>query len=59
MAPTEHSMDVASLRSMIGNPDADDVITYILILQSMPMNKILNPALTGFNFNCAKSDGFK
>lgn len=43
---------------MIGDSDKDDVITYILILQAMPMNKLLNPALTGFNFNCDKT-GFK
>ena len=43
---------------MIGDSDKDDVITYILILQAMPMNKLLNSALTGFNFNFSKS-GFK
>lgn len=47
-----------SLPTMIDNSNKDDVITYILILQAMPMNKLLNSALTGFDFNCAK-DRFK
>ena len=42
-----------NLQKMIDNSNKDDVITYILILQAMPMNKLLNSALTGFNFNCA------